>query len=140
MTSFESQVDKILEQLINEKLPIKATEIGWEKIGEDVADAKQALLNAHREEVIKELKQFHNWISSRPEYQNITLHTLQTYWDLYHKPSLLSEAAQLTTAGRGDGKLCFFCKTHVAHTEQQHERSLATPPHPDTKGKRGHMT
>lgn len=49
--SFESQVDKILEKLINEKLPIKATEIGWEKIGEDVADAKQALLNAHREDV-----------------------------------------------------------------------------------------
>lgn len=62
--------------------------------------AKLAALVARREEkrAITELKNFNRWIGTRPEYQNITFHTLQRYWDLHHKigslNALTTEATQ----------------------------------------------
>lgn len=51
-TPLPNQVDEILQALI-QTLPIKATEIGWEKIGEDVADTVQALTDLLADSEIK---------------------------------------------------------------------------------------
>jgi hypothetical protein len=53
----DSPLDEILETLTN-KLPIKATEIGWEKIAEDIQEAKQAIELYCHKQVIEELERF----------------------------------------------------------------------------------
>lgn len=57
----EGELDKILDELVN-NLPIKATEIGWEVIGETVQDTKTALLNWRDRETKKAYdKKFREW-------------------------------------------------------------------------------
>lgn len=69
----KDELDEIFQKLVYEQLPIKATEIGWEAVGEQVEEAKQAinrlitqankdLLERVRSEVIGKDKVNHNHV------------------------------------------------------------------------------
>ncbi len=98
MTKHSNVVGGLVDKLVYEKLPIKATEIGWEAIGEDVEDFKQSLateLVRMMEEALGEDETEHpDWCGT---YEPASEHTVCSC-GLYSRNELRAETRTRLTA------------------------------------------